>query len=165
MVDDVNVLTNQPRTIGIPDPRKLVIKTTFGALIIICGIILAAFTWGYKLVDASFMTDAAYASEKEVMQTQVAALKAEQGLQRDLLEHHIEDFQGLSKNIQLADAVSTYRNAEQALYLHKLDEERNGATSQSAVRRQELTFERDQSKDFRDCVVNDRPNCEALRPR
>jgi len=159
------MLSKEPATIEIPDPRKLVIKSSVGALIIIFGIILAAFSWGFKLVDSSFLTDSAYAADKLVMQGRVSDLRIEQAKQRKLMEKHILDFKGLTKNIQLADAVSTYRNAEQALYLHKLDEERNGKTTQSATRRQELTFERDESKDFRDCVVNNRPNCEALRPR
>ncbi len=154
-----------PRTIEITDPRSWVIKGSVGTLIIFFGIIYASIQWGHKLLDASFLTDSAYASDQVLVQTQMTELRAVQIEQNAQMTIHLAEFTTLSKNIQLSDAVSTYRNAEQALYLHELDEERNGETSRSAKRQRELKSERNQAKEFRDCVVGEELNCEALRPR
>lgn len=170
-------MNNSPKTITIKDPRKTIFRASGATLAAILTLIFIAVQFGKDLLDLEFMTDSAYASEKAAMSTkvemheskiakQVASLTAVQSAQGVLLEHHIEDFQKMVKSIEVADAVDLYNNADEALYLQKRYEAKDGITSSSAARRHELERRKISAKEYRDCVLGEsNPNCEALRPQ
>jgi hypothetical protein len=169
-------MNNSPKTVTITDPRKTIFKVSGATLVVLLAMVFVGVQWGKLLLDTEFMTDAAYAAEKAQMFVAVAEheqnfderiteLTAVQANQGQMLEHHIEDFGRMVKSIALADAVDLYNNADEALYTHLRYEAKDGATSSSAARRRELERRKIAAKEYRDCVLGEEPNCEALRPR
>ena len=169
-------MNNAPKTVTIQDPRKTIFRVSGATLLVLLTIVYVSVEFGRALLDAEFMTDAAYASEKGKMviavdahrgqiEAQVAGLaemQAEQG-RRQVVQG--EKLEMLIVSIELADAVDLYNNADEALYLHLRYEAKDGITSSSAARRHELERRKGSSKEYRDCVLGEMKNCEALRPR
>lgn len=164
------------KTITVHDPKKLFFRASGATIAMLFLIIIASVEFGRAALDTVFMTDLAYAEEhlkmekavaehENKIEVEVGKIQQEQAETKKILEAHIADFHQLSKNINLNSAVDLYNSAEQTLYLHKLDESRNGETPRSIQRRHELERFRDAALEYRDCVINERKNCEALRPR
>jgi hypothetical protein len=167
---------SEPTTITLTDPRKTIFKASGATLVALLGILFVAVQWGETLLDFHFMTDKAYALGKTEMQeavaqheahieAQVSSIAKTQTVMKVQMDSHIKDFGQMVKSITLADAVDLYNNADEALYLHKRYEARDGVTPSSAARRHELERRKTSAKEYRDCVLEERPNCEALRPR
>jgi len=169
-------MNNSPTTITIKDPRKTIFRASGATLAALLAMVFVAIQFGKTMLDMEFMTDAAYAAGKQEMykaverhethiETQVAEIASAQAEQNTMMVNHIKDFGAMVKSIELADAVDLYNNADEALYLHRRYEAKDGVTSSSAERRYELERRKAAAKEYRDCVLGEYPNCDALRPR
>lgn len=169
-------MNNSPKTIMIKNPRKTIFAASGATLVAIGIIVVISVSFGKSILDLEFMTDRAYASDQVLMQAkiakhearfddQVAGLTIQQSVQGEMLEHHIKDFRQMVTAIAIADAVDLYNNADEALYLQKRYETKDGITPSSAERRDTLIRRKDSAKEYRDCVLAEKPNCKALRPQ
>jgi hypothetical protein len=167
---------NEPKTLIIKDPRKTIFQASGATLVVLLGLVYVLVQWGEVLIDSSFVTDEAFAEGKNEMseavvahemhiEHQVKAIAAAQSAQNIQMTSHIKEFGEMVKSITLADAVDLYNNADEALYVHQRNESKDGATVSSASRRHDLQRRKISAKEYRDCVISESLNCEALRPR
>ena len=168
--------TAVPKTITITDPRKAIFQAS-GATIL--ALALGAWFlvgWSTELIDMRFTSDEAFAAGKSEMrlaveahetriEAQVGAIASTQAVQGTQIDTLVIDFAALVTSITLADAVDLYNNADEALYLHNRFEASDGVSRSSTKRRHELERRKVSAKEYRDCVLHEQPNCEALRPR
>lgn len=160
------------KAIEIKDPRKFWFKATGSTLLFFGAVIYFGVQWGHTVIDFTFMTDADAAGttaelrqEMSVMVKQISKNGEANRENGKLFSQHITEFKKFSKTIQLSDAVDLYRLANNQVYQHAMNESRDGVTAISEHRGSELIQYREAAKEYRDCVINERKNCEVLRPR
>jgi len=159
------VENNETQTLTISDPRKWFFRISGATLgfFIIVGI--SAVQYSESILDWRFVTEAEARERAIEITKQVEELKSQVTSSNRLIQTHIKDFDTLSKQLLIADAISTYKATNEKLWLHQRDEQVNGETEASARRRHELETELVQAKEYRDCIISEKPNCSALRPQ
>ena len=101
--------------------------------------------------QATFVTRAEAAQSSEKISGQLDQ-------NQRILTDHIAEF-------RIKNALDRVDDLEMKLYYLDRDEEERGVTGSSAERRRDYTNELGNAEAYRDCLLNNRPNCEHLARR